>query len=82
MGIIPGRKEHKNIDPYLEVLVDELLQLNGSTVFDAESFTLIYADILLHILNYPGQNVSWTKVFHCQGIIICICTCMYTVTCN
>ena len=65
IGIIPGKSEPKNIDPYLEILVDELLELNGSVIFDAHqkcTFTLI-ADIFLHVLDYPGQN----KLFHCHG---------------
>ena len=65
-GIIPGRSEPKSLDPYLEVLADELLEMNGSEMYDGyrdESFQL-KAELLLHILDYPGQN----KVFHCQGM--------------
>ena len=66
VGIIPGPKEPKNTDPYIQVVVDELLQINGIEMYDAyqsETFKL-QANILLHQFDYPGQN----KVFHCQGI--------------
>ncbi len=64
-GIIPGREEPKTTDPYLQLLADDLLELNTLTVFDGfrnENFQL-KADIMLHQLDYPGQN----KVFHYQG---------------
>lgn len=65
VGVIPGRSESKNTDSYLDILVDELSELNGSMVFDAYQNTMfsLKADIFLHILDYPGQN----KVFHCNG---------------
>ena len=65
VGIIPGRSEPKNTDVYLDILVDDILELNNLTVYDGfkdEEFKLM-ADILLHTLDYPGQN----KVFHCHG---------------
>lgn len=65
VGIIPGPKEPKNIDPYLEVFIDDLNDLSQNSVFDAyknEYFTP-RANIILHVLDYPGQN----KVFHCNG---------------
>ena len=64
-GIIPGPKELKSTDPYVEIVVDEILKLNGTEVYDAcekENFKL-QTNILLHIFDYPGQS----KVFHCQG---------------
>ena len=67
VGIIPGRSEAKNTDPYLDILVDELSQLDGSNVFDAfqnNTFSL-KVNLLLHIFDYPGQN----KIFHCHGEI-------------
>ena len=66
VGIIPGRTEPNNMDPYLDILVDEIIEMNGSQLYDSyrkEHFQL-NVDILFHILDYPGQN----KVFHCQGI--------------
>ena len=65
VGVIPGKAEPKNTDPYLQIIVDELHELNDSVMFDAyqnENFFLRTA-VLLHIFDYPGQN----KVFHCQG---------------
>ena len=73
-GIIPGPAEVKNTDPYIDVLVDELLQINGSTVYDSyrnEYFNLEIT-ILLNILDYPGHN----KVFHCQGMWSIVFKCM------
>ena len=65
-GIIPGKKEPKNLDPYMDVLVDELIELNGSQFFDGfrQEYFKLKIDILLHVLDYPGQN----KLFHCQGM--------------
>lgn len=67
-GIIPGPSEVKNTDPYVDVLIDEMLQINNTEVYDAyrnEFFTL-EVTILLNILDYPGHN----KVFHCQGMCL------------
>lgn len=69
-GIIPGPLEVKNTDPYIDVLIDEIIQMNKTTVYDAyqdELFTL-EVTILFNILDYPGHN----KVFHCQGIHACV----------
>ena len=66
MGLIPGPQEPKNTDPYIDILVDDILHLNQLTMHDAykdEKFQL-KANILLHIFDYPGQN----KILHCQGI--------------
>ena len=65
VGIIPGRKEPKNLDPYFNLLVEELQKMCVQTIFDSlknEHFSL-KINILLNILDYPGQN----KVFHCNG---------------
>ena len=64
-GLIPGPREPKQTDPYVEVLVDDVLSLNKLKVYDAyrnEMFQL-KANIVLHIFDYVGQN----KVLHCQG---------------
>ena len=65
LGIIPGKNEPKNIDPYLEIFVEELQQLNGESVFDSfqNNYFSLKADVFLHVLDYPGQN----KLFHCHG---------------
>ena len=72
-GIIPGRKEPKNIDPYLELLVEEINDFSNCDIFD--SFNGVYfkpkASIVLNILDYPGQN----KVFKCSGKLFVIYDC-------
>ena len=64
-GIIPGRYEPKNMDPYVDLIVDDIMALNSMTAYDAHSgerFRL-KANILLHVFDYPGQN----KIFKSQG---------------
>lgn len=64
-AIIPGPKEPKNMDPCIDVLVDDILDLEKLVVYDEyrkEHFTL-KGNILLHVLDYPGQ----TKLFKSQG---------------
>lgn len=61
-GIIPGAKESKNMDPYIDVLVDDILDLDKMVVYQKEHFTL-KGNILLHVLEYVGQ----TKLFKSQG---------------
>ena len=65
VGIIPGPKEMNCIDPYLDVVADDIKSLNGVEVYDAYNDCVfkLKASVLLHVLDYPGQN----KVFHCQG---------------
>ena len=57
-GIIPGNGKHeaKSIQPYLEVLVDELITLSNAALFDAyqQATFQLKVEILLHILYYPG----------------------------
>ena len=67
-GLIPGPKEPKKTDAYVEILVDDVLSLNKLKLYDAykkENFQL-KANVLLHIFEYPGQN----KVLHCPGIYV------------
>lgn len=71
-GIIPGPKEPKNMDPYIDVVVDDIMALEKVMVYDAyrkENFNL-KGNILLHILDYPGQN----KLFKSQGIVNMYCS--------
>ena len=67
VGIVPGngRHEAKSIQPYLEILVDELLSLSKATVFDAyqQAEFKLNVEILLHILDYPGIG----KLFNIAG---------------
>ena len=77
-GIIPGPAEVKNTDPYLDVLVDDILDLHNKPVYDAlhEQVFNRQISITLNILDYPGQN----KVFHCQGMYEAIYKHTYIVT--
>lgn len=67
VGIIPGNngKEAHSIQPYLEVLVDEILHLQDVQLYDTyrqANFNL-KVSILLYILDYPGIG----KVFNVHG---------------
>ena len=58
VGIIPSNKgqEPRSLNPYLNILVDELLELSGCTLFDAYQkapFEWKVA-LLLYVLDYPG----------------------------
>jgi len=67
-GIIPAQRgggEPKNLDPYLEIVVDELLSLCGIHIYDAfnkESFSF-KAALLNYVLDYPGC----AKTFNAAG---------------
>lgn len=65
LGIIPGKSEPKHTDPYLEVFVDELLDLNKTLIYDAyqDNMFKLNVSVMLHVLDYPGQ----CKIFHCHG---------------
>ena len=67
-GIIPSQvkgKEPKHLDPYLEVLVDEIAFLSGSKIYDAYKEAPFHAkvEILIHILDFQGLG----KVFSLTG---------------
>ena len=66
VGIIPGKTEPVNTDPYLDILVDEVLQLQDTFMYDGfhQAMFQLKINILQHVLDYPGQN----KIFHCQGV--------------
>jgi len=66
-GIVPGNrsKEPNNLNPYLSILVDELLAITNKKVLDAYQdapFTL-KVNVLLYVLDYPGIS----KVFKIKG---------------
>jgi hypothetical protein len=67
VGIVPGngRQEAKNIQPYLKILVDELMSLCKASVYDAyqKATFQLKVHIFLHILDYPGI----AKVFNIHG---------------
>ena len=59
LGVVPGNGSHEpqNLDPYVEVMIDELIQISRSdAIYDAyknEPFKL-KVEILLYTLDYPG----------------------------
>ena len=65
VGIIPGPKEPLSMNSYVDILVDELLELNELEIYDAykkEMFNL-RVNILSYVLDYPGIG----KLFHTMG---------------
>ena len=70
VGIVPGngRQEAKTIQPYLEVLVDELISLTNAELYDAyqQSTFALKVEILLHVLDYPGI----AKMFNINGAAV------------
>ena len=67
-GIIPAQandQEPKHLDPYLEVVVDEILDLSGATFFDEFRRTsfAFKVSLLNYVLDYPGLG----KVFTAAG---------------
>ena len=67
VGTVPGNgnKEPNSLDPYLDILVDELLAISNREIFDAYQgapFSL-KVDILMYVLDYPGIS----KVFNILG---------------
>ena len=58
LGIVPGNgsKEPKDLDPYIGLMVDELLSLDGCTIFDTYKNApfKVKAKIILHVFDYPG----------------------------
>ncbi len=67
IGIIPGngKKEANTIHPYLEVLVDELMSLSSTKMYDAykQAPFDLKVEVLFYILDYPGIG----KVFNIHG---------------
>ena len=68
MGIIPSQvqgAEPKSLDPYLEVLIDEIIFLRGFKLYDAykKAPFNVKVEILIYILDYQGIG----KVFSLTG---------------
>ena len=67
VGIIPGNgtKEPNSLQPYLEIVVDEILSLSSRSMYDAyrEAPFSLKVDILYYTLDYPGIG----KVFNTMG---------------
>ncbi len=77
VGIIPanGTKEAKSLNPYLNILVDELIEMSNTILFDAyrnAPFKCKVA-VLLHILDYPGIGKVMSVVGSggLQGCMFC-----------
>ena len=71
-GIVPAQadgQEPKNVDPYLELVVVEILDLSGVTFFDAfkEAPFTFKVDLLNYVLDYPGLE----KFLHQQVQMPC-----------
>lgn len=65
-GIAPAQadgQEPKNVDPYLELVVVEILDLSGVTFFDAfrEAPFTFKVDLLNYVLDYPGLGKVFTS---------------------
>ena len=67
VGIVPGNgtKEANSLDPYLNILVDELLELANRQVYDSyqQAPFRLKVELLLYILDYPAIG----KVFNVMG---------------
>ncbi|KAL5015772.1 hypothetical protein ScPMuIL_005361 [Solemya velum] len=67
VGIIPGKgsAESPNLDPFVEILVDELLFLSGCDMYSAYNKAPVDVKIklLIYVLDYPG----FSKLFHQHG---------------
>ena len=67
VGVIPanGKGEAKSVDPYLEVVVDEIMTLSENLFYDGYRDEQFCFRVHLHnyVLDYPGLN----KVFCCSG---------------
>lgn len=68
VGIIPSQvkgKEPKHLDPFLEVLLDEIVYLSGCKIYDAyrDAPFHLKVEIMIYILDYQGFG----KVFSLTG---------------
>ena len=77
VGIIPsnGTHEPKSLNPYLEILVDEMLELSNSILFDSYQRAPFSCKIalLLYVLDYPGIGKVMSVVGSggLQGCMFC-----------
>ncbi|XP_069110224.1 uncharacterized protein [Argopecten irradians] len=67
VGIIPGsgRSEAGKLDPYINIMVDEMLELTECTLVDSylDAPVQIKIKLLFYVMDYPGLS----KVFNLQG---------------
>ena len=65
IGIIPGngKSEAKTIDPYVDVLVDELLVLPKCQIYNSykEAPVSVKIKLLLYVLDYPGMSKLFSQ---------------------
>ena len=77
VGIVPGNgtQEPHNIHPYLDILVDELLELCDTTLYDSYNSAPFQCkvEILLYVLDYPGLGKVMSVVGSggLQGCMFC-----------
>ncbi|XP_076084502.1 uncharacterized protein LOC143055256 [Mytilus galloprovincialis] len=66
-GIVPGygRKEPKSLDPYINVLVDELLSNIECNLYDA--YTDAPVNVKIALLQYLCDIPAFSKLLHCSG---------------
>ncbi|VDI64678.1 Hypothetical predicted protein [Mytilus galloprovincialis] len=64
VGIVPGTKteEPKNLDPYLDLLVDELLELTECTMFNA--YRGAPTSVRIALLHYMCDIPAFSKILH------------------
>ena len=64
VGTVPGNgnKEPNNLDPYLSILVDELLALTDLNIYDSYQNApfKLKVNVLMYILDYPGISKMFT----------------------
>lgn len=67
VGIIPGHgnSEASKLDPYIEIMVDELLHLTTCKIVDA--YLNAPVDLKIKVLNYVMDYPGLSKVFNQQG---------------
>lgn len=77
VGIVPsnGAQEPHSLNPYLDILVDELLELSSYKFYDAyRNVPFEYkVAVLLYILDYPGmcKTLSVVGSGGLQGCMFC-----------
>ena len=80
VGIIPGRKEPKNTDPYLQILVDELHHLQGASMYDAYQHNSLNSRhmffyislIILARTKFSTAKVNSAVHCMCKFLIVCV----------
>ena len=65
LGIIPGNgtQEAFNFEPYFEIVVDELMELNDCVMYVKSGEVLVNAKLVQFVLDFPAL----AKVLHVQG---------------